>query len=158
MGAHDPKVIAVLEAELGRRAGGGIDPTSDQLRGLLALEPPGPMQFVNLLRYREDAAYPEGHGLAGAGLSGAEAYGRYGIRALEHVTRRGGRLVLYNDVDLVVIGADDGWDQVAIMEYPDVAAFVDMVSDPDYVDGLVDRDAGLERTVVLVTRPLLPGT
>ncbi|MCA9512007.1 MAG: DUF1330 domain-containing protein, partial [Myxococcales bacterium] len=55
-----------------------------------------------------------------------------------------------------VIGGDDGWSQVAIMEYPDTEAFLDMLADPDYASALVHRDAGLARTSVLVTRPLLP--
>ncbi len=43
------------------------------------------------------------------------------------------------------------------MQYPDVAAFVDMIRDPDYQAGLVHRDAGLAETVILVSRSLLPG-
>ena len=50
---------------------------------------PGPLQFVNLLAFRDQAVYPEGHELVGSGLTGAEAYGRYGVVALGHVTRRG---------------------------------------------------------------------
>ena len=68
--------------------------------------------------------------MADSGLSGAEAYGRYGAIALGHVLRRGGELTLYNDVCQVLIGQPGRWDQVAIMEYPDTAAFVDMIRDP----------------------------
>ena len=57
----------------------------------------GPLQFVNLLAYRQRGV-PRGHQLADSGLSGAEAYGRYGAIALGHVRRRGGELTLYNDV------------------------------------------------------------
>ena len=42
------------------------------------------------------------------------------------------------------------------MEYPNTDAFLDMIVDPDYVAGLVHRDAGLSETMVLVTRSLLP--
>ena len=71
--------------------------------------------------------------------------------------RRGGVLTLYNDVEQVLIGPPGRWDQVAIMQYPDTAAFVDMIRDADYQAGLVHRDAGLADTVILVSRSLLPG-
>ena len=115
----------------------------------------GPLQFVNLLSYRETAQYPDGHELAGAGLTGAEAYGRYGAIALDHVVRRGGVLTLYNDVLHVLIGRSGPWDQIAVMQYPETAAFIDMIGDPDYQAGLVHRDAGLAETAILVSRSLL---
>jgi uncharacterized protein (DUF1330 family) len=148
--------LDALLADLGRHGLGGLNPDAEQLRELVATDREGPLQFLNLLGYHQVARYPEGHELDGSGLSGAEAYGLYGVVALDHVTRRGGRLTLYNDVEQVVIGDGTGWDQVAIMEYPDTDAFVDMISDPEYQTGLVHRDAGLARTMVLVTRSLLP--
>ena len=123
---------------------------------LLQADYGGPLQFVNLLAYREQAMYPEGHELAGAGLSGAEAYGRYGAIALSW-SGGAGQLVLYNDVCQVLIGQSARWDQIAVMEYPDTAAFVDMIRDPDYQAALVHRDAGLADTVIMVSRSLLPG-
>ncbi len=149
----DAEVDALVH-ELERHGLGGLNPGTQQLRALITADRPGPLQFVNLLAYHDRARYPEGHELAGAGLSGADAYGRYGLIALEHVNRRGGRLALYNDVAQVLIGAQSAWDQVAIMEYADTDAFLDMIVDPDYTAALVHRDAGLRDTMVLVTRPL----
>lgn len=156
MPARSADEIAALTKELERHGLGGINPDADQIHELIAADRGGPLQFVNLLRYYDQARYPKGHDLDGAGISGADAYARYGMTALEHVTRRGGRLVLYNDVHQVLIGGRDHWDQVAIMEYADTEAFLDMILDPDYVAGLVHRDAGLANTVVVVTRSLLP--
>lgn len=133
-----------------------LSPSREQLRALLAADRDGPLQFVNLLAFHAHARYPAGHALAASGGSGAEAYARYGAVAMRHVTQRGGRLALLNAVEQTIIGAEAGWHQVAIMQYPSTQAFVDMVRDPDYVAGLVHRDAGLARTLVLVTRPLLP--
>jgi uncharacterized protein (DUF1330 family) len=147
--------VAALLRELGSHGFGGINPDEGQLRTLLESGEDGPLQFANLLSYHADARYPEGHELARAGLSGAEAYGRYGAVALDHVVRRGGTLVLYNDVLQVLIGQNAPWDQIAIMQYPGIDAFVDMIRDPDYQAGLVHRDAGLAETAILVTRPLL---
>ena len=125
------------------------------MRALLATDGTRPLQFVNLLAYHHQAVYPADHELAASGLSGADAYALYGLVALEHVTRRRGRLTLYNDVLHTLIGPDQSWDQVAVMEYPDTEAFLDMIVDPDYVAALVHRDAGLAETVVMVTRSLL---
>jgi uncharacterized protein (DUF1330 family) len=147
--------IDALVRELGAGHRAGIDPGAEQLCALVAADRAGPLQFLNLLAYHDLARYPGGHELAGAGLSGAAAYGRYGAIALEHVTRRGGRLTLYNDVEQVLIGRVERWHQIAIMEYRDTEAFLDMVGDPAYRAALVHRDAGLADTAVLVTRPLL---
>jgi uncharacterized protein (DUF1330 family) len=147
-------VTAILR-ELGSHGFGGINPDEQQLRSLLASEEKGPFQFVNLLSYHALARYPEGHELAGAGLSGAEAYGRYGAIALEHVVRRGGTLTLYNDVLQVLIGETGPWDQIAVMQYPGIDAFVDMIRDADYQAALVHREAGLADTAILISRPLL---
>jgi len=140
----------------GGHALGGLNPDEEQLRALLGSDEPGPLQFVNLLAFRDQAVYPEGHELAVAGLSGAEAYGRYGAVALGHVTRRGGTMTLFTEVRLVLVGRDVPWDQVAIVTYPSIDVFVDMIRDPDYQAALVHRDAGLAETVLLVTRSLLP--
>jgi len=147
--------VAALLRELGSHGFGGINPDEGQLRTLLESGEDGPLQFVNLLSYHSAARYPEGHELARAGLSGAEAYGRYGAVALDHVVRRGGSLILYNDVLQILIGETGPWDQIAVMQYPGVDAFVDMIRDPDYQAGLVHRDAGLAGTAILVSRPLL---
>ena len=69
--------------------------------------------------------------------------------------RRGGSLRLYNDVLGVLIGRTGRWDQVAVMEYAGTDAFVDMIRDPGYQAALVHHDAGLDETVVLVSRSLL---
>jgi hypothetical protein len=94
---NDEDVRALLD-ELGEHGFGGINPDEEQLRSLLRSGEDGPLQFSNLLSYRARAVYPEGHELVTAGLTGAEAYGRYAAVALDHVLRRGGVLTLYNDV------------------------------------------------------------
>jgi uncharacterized protein (DUF1330 family) len=147
--------IAALLGELGSHGVGGINPDEAQLRALLNSDEAGPLQFVNLLSYYADARYPEGHALAGAGLSGADAYGRYGAVALDHVLRRGGTLTLYNDVLQVFIGQTGPWDQIAVMQYAEIDAFVDMIRDPDYQAALVHRDAGLATTAIMISRPLV---
>jgi uncharacterized protein (DUF1330 family) len=147
--------VAALLGELGSHGYGGINPDERQLRTLLESDAEGPLQFVNLLAYRAQARYPDGHELAQAGLSGAEAYGHYGVVALDHVARRGGVLTLFNDVLGVLVGQTGPWDQIAVMQYPATSTFVEMIRDPDYQAALVHREAGLAETTILVSRPLL---
>ena len=137
---------------------GGINPTSAQLEAVAAAHPEGPIQMINLLSFRERAAYPADYdGDADTDCSGAEAYERYGVVAIDHVARRGGRLLLLSAVDGVVLGDVDQreWDQVAIVEYPNFEAFVDMGADPDYLAATVHRTAGLERSVILATTAVI---
>lgn len=153
---RSPAEIDVVLSELAQHGLGGVNPTLEQLRGLIEADRDGPLQFVNLLAYHERARYPAGHELAGRGESGAEAYARYGAVAARHVAQRGGRLAALNAVEQQIVGPEAGWHQIAIMEYPDSAAFVDMLRDPDYAGALVHREAGLAKTAIWVTRPLLP--
>ena len=76
--------------------------------------------------------------------------------ALEHVTRRGGRLVSLNSGKQTLVGPEGGWHQVAVMQYPNTDAFLDMLQDPEYIAALVHRYAGLATTALIVTRPIVP--
>jgi len=43
---------------------------------------------------------------------------------------------------------------VVLVEYPSRKAFMEMVSSPEYLQAHADREAGLERTVVVACSPL----
>ncbi len=133
-----------------------IEGTAEQVAALAAADQEeGPLTFVNLLKFYDVARYDE-VGLpdpAESGQStGKEAYERYGAVAFVKVTERGGRIVILSDVNRLVVGdtAQD-WDQVAIAEYPNRAAFRDMIEDPEYKAALDHRSAGLAKTVLLDT-------
>lgn len=147
--------IEALIDELARHGLGGLGPDRVQLRALVEADRAGPLHFLNLLAYHRHARYPDGHAMAASDLTGADAYALYGAVAMKHVTQRGGRLVAWNDVEQSLIGDAAEWHQIAIIEYPDTEAFIDMVRDRDYAAALVHRDAGLAKTDVLVSRPLL---
>jgi uncharacterized protein (DUF1330 family) len=137
---------------------GGINPTPEQLEAVVAAHGDGPVQMLNLLKYRERAVYDaEYGGDPSPDCTGAEAYQRYGEVAIAHVAKRGGRLVLLSAVDGVALGAvaQDEWDEIAIVEYPSLDAFIDMGQDPDYLAATVHRTAGLERSAILATTPVI---
>lgn len=101
----------------------------------------GPVVMVNLLKFRERAAYPDGRD---ANISGFEAYTRYGIAVKGIIERLGGRMLYVGAVDGLMIGeCEELWDQVALVEYPSRAALLDMVNSAEYHAIEVHRDAGL---------------
>lgn len=114
----------------------------------------GPFHFVNLLKFKSQATYPEGHANRDKGMTGQQAYNLYGAVAAQQVIQRGGRLMNSNSVKTALNGAD--WDVVATMEYQSIEAFLDMLLDQSYQAALVHREAGLEHTELLITRPKIP--
>ena len=127
-------------------------PTDAQIAELLERSGDGPVVMLNLNRYRETAQYEAGHPDADAGLSGRDAYLRYGIVALEAVTALGGRILWKTDARMVAVGTEaDGWDEVVAVWYPDTGAFLRLVEHPGYLEAHAHRDAALEREVVIAT-------
>jgi uncharacterized protein (DUF1330 family) len=125
-------------------------PRAEQLEALAASPLTGAIVMVNLLRYRDKAAYEAQRPEAKENLSGRAAYQRYGATALRCVLEAGGSLAWGGQQDMAVIGGkDDEWDEVVCVRYPSRRAFLDMIARADYRAALYHRDAGLERTVLL---------
>ena len=60
------------------------------------------------------------------------------------VAEHGGRLVFSGAVSWLMLGqADDMWDQVAVVEYPNRGALLAMATSPAYAEIAVHRNAGL---------------
>lgn len=134
-----------------------ILPHEQAVTELLARDDTYQPHMMNFLKYRQTADYPDiykGNG----DVSGADAYGRYGTVALRTVMRTGGALMFHGTVDQVLrssTGWPDGndWDEVAMMRYRTPSAILSMESADDYRAALVDRDAGLDRTIVVASSP-----
>lgn len=107
-----------------------IEPTPEQVQRLAASEDHSPVVMINLLRFKERADGID----AGDGISGAEAYARYGAAVAPHLARVGGRVLMALAATECVIGPVEGeWDMVIAAEYPSRRAFLEMTSDPDYL-------------------------
>ena len=130
-----------------------IEPVPEQFRALLALDQStGPVEMINMLRYREHAAYAPDSGHAPC--SGLEAYLRYGLAVQAFLDRAGARVVWHGRQLLMLIGPDDKqWDDVLIVRYPDLRAFVGMITDLAYLEIAVHRSAALEDSRLIVTTP-----
>jgi len=122
-----------------------IDPDRDAFDAFKALPRDEPIWMLNLVRFRAHAVYPAGHGDAGAGRSGAEAYREYGRLSEPVFQRVGGRVVWRGEMQAMLIGpATERWDTIFIAHYPRAAAFLEMVTDPAYRIAVVHRTAGVE--------------
>ncbi len=104
-----------------------------------------PVHLLNMIRYRDLADYPAGHGHADQGLSGAQAFAIYFERLLPVLDQLGAGMVWEGRFDSVITGpADFEWDRVFVMGFPTAAAFLALVSDPHYKAEVVPhRTAGV---------------
>lgn len=124
-----------------------IEPTREQLDALGSRDPDGPVVMLNLLRFRERAAEPA------EGMSGREAYQRYGAEALPHLADAKAEILWRGEGVGTVIGpAGEGWDEVILVRYPSVKAFLDMVSKDAYQQIARFRTAALEDSRLVAMR------
>lgn len=121
-----------------------IEPTQEQLQEIAA-RPDGPVVMVNLLRYKRDA---DGNKV------GAESYATYSELVTPILLDIGAKPVWGGGVDSIVI-ADHGhqWDSVLLVEYPSPAAFIQMVTSPEYLAIHHHRVEALEEAGLIATTP-----
>jgi uncharacterized protein (DUF1330 family) len=137
---------------------GFVDPTREVMAVFRDLPLDWPIAMINLLRFRETAAYPEDHPEAGAAHTGAEAYGLYGRAAAKPFADAGGKQVWLGRPELTVIGpSDEAWDLAFIARYPTGQAFVDMLRSPEYRQAVVHRQAAVADSRLIRCEPLEAG-
>ncbi|MBV2360084.1 DUF1330 domain-containing protein [Thalassococcus sp. CAU 1522] len=121
-----------------------IDPTRAQFDAFKSLPRDHPIEMLNLVRLRDTADYPGDHALADAGLTGAQAYARYGAESAPVLARLGGSILWRGGFQTTLIGPDDeSWDHVFIARYPSAHAFLAMVTDPAYRAAVMHRQAAV---------------
>jgi uncharacterized protein (DUF1330 family) len=102
--------------------------------------------MVNLMRFHDRSL--DGNG------SGWDAYLRYSALTVPMIKARGGTLLWTGKAKAVALGPQDGnqWDYVALVYYPSVAAFTDMMTSADY-ENLSDphRRNGCAEHVIVAT-------
>ena len=115
--------------------------------GLEELDQRAPVVMVNLMRFRERSLDGDG--------SGWDAYLRYSALTVPMIKARGGTLLWTGDAKAVALGRQDGnqWDYLALVYYPDVSAFIDMMTSPDY-ESRCDphRTNGCAEHVIIATK------
>ncbi len=130
-----------------------VDPTREQFAAFRAIERDGPVQMLNLVRFRAHALYEDGHE-----ATGQEAYRAYAAASGPVFSRVGGRQIWLGRFELTLIGPpDERWDAVFIAEYPNAGAFVEMVRDPVYREAVKHRQAAVEDSRLIRLSPAPPG-
>jgi uncharacterized protein (DUF1330 family) len=116
------------------------EPTKEQLKAFLASDIKGPIQMLNLIRFKKNVVYPSGER-----ATGAKAYQAYAAESGPIFAGVGGKIVWRGDFKAMVIGpAAERWDAAFIAEYPNLQAFKDMISDPAYQKAVRHRRAAVE--------------
>ncbi len=137
---------------------GHIDPTRAQFDAFKSLDRDQPIEMLNLVRLRSHAAYPEGHALAGADLSGAEAYAQYGRDTGPILARLGGSILWRGAFQTLLIGPEgERWDHAFIARYPSAHAFLAMVTDPGYRAAVIHRQAAVRSSRLIRCAPTETG-
>jgi uncharacterized protein (DUF1330 family) len=132
-----------------------IDPTREAFDLFKSLPRDVPINMLNLLKFNERAQYPAGHPNAAHGWSGPRAYQEYGKTSGPIFQRVGGSIMWRGKMEAMVIGpADRFWDTVFIARYPNSAAFLQMVTDPEYQKAVVNRQAAVKTSRLIRFKPL----
>ncbi len=115
-----------------------LHPTREQFKTLVANYPKDqPVVMINILRYKAKTGNGE--------ETGEMAYARYGQNVLPFMKKVGARLLWRGDINTTVIGDAAGQPQVVLLvEYPSIQNFIDMTTDPAYLEAAKDRTLGLE--------------
>lgn len=135
-----------------------IDPTRAQFDAFKILDRDHPIEMLNLVRFRDLANYPGDHDLARDGLTGAQAYALYGKRSAPVLEKVGGSILWRGAFQTMLIGPEDEvWDAVFIARYPTAHSFLAMISDPDYKDAVVHRQAAVKTSRLIRCTPATGG-
>ena len=117
------------------------------IEGLERLDANAPGVMLNLMRFHA-------HSRGGDG-SGWGAYLRYSAITVPVIRGRGGTLLWTGEAKAVALGPHDGndWDFVALVYYPTVAAFIDMMTSEAYeTQADPHRVNGCAEHVIIATR------
>jgi uncharacterized protein (DUF1330 family) len=116
-----------------------VDPEREQFEAFKALPRNLPVMMLNLVRFRDQAVYPDGRE-----ATGAEAYAAYGRESAPVFQRVGGEVVWRGKPELMLIGPrDKRWDLIFVARYPTAGAFLEMVTDPVYREAVKHRQAAV---------------
>jgi uncharacterized protein (DUF1330 family) len=116
-----------------------LEPSPEQLAALAERPADAPVVMINLLQFRANG--------------GRESYLRYAQEVAPHLQRVGGTVRYGGAAPGVVIGDGEKpwWDAIIVVEYPSPAAFLDMVSNEEYLKVHEYRAAGLDRGDLIAT-------
>ena len=129
-----------------------VFPKMEQAAAFFGSAEDGPFVMVNLLKFKLHAEYEDG---SDPGLSGREAYARYGAAVQACLAAVGGRSIYAGSATGLLLGeVEELWDMVALAEYPSLAAMQTMLGSPEYQAIEKHRKAGLAGQLNIRTKAL----
>jgi len=131
-----------------------INPSQESFRAFRDIKRAGPIQMLNLIKLRDQAAYKDG-----TKSTGAAAYKTYGTLSGPIFRALGGRIIWSGRPEITLIGPETGedWDIAFIAEYPDMDAFITMMRDPAYQAVTHHRTAAVENSRLVRMQPANAG-
>jgi hypothetical protein len=120
-----------------------------ELESLRDFPDEGPVAMLNLVKFRERSLHGNG--------SGRDACRRCTEQVGDRLEQLGGQVLWASLVEHPVLdeGGDIEWDWSVLVRYPSWAAFIEMVTHPDYLKANIDRANGVEKHVILASRTVL---
>ncbi|MDX1886319.1 DUF1330 domain-containing protein [Mycolicibacterium sp. 120270] len=122
-----------------------LEPTAEQMAALAARPADQPVVMINLLKFRADG--------------GKESYARYGQEVIPHLQRARATVLFAGAAPTQVIGDDEKpwWDAIVVVQYPSPTAFIDMVTNEEYLKIHEHRANGLDRGDLIATSWMTAG-
>lgn len=113
----------------------------EQHQVLASIAADKPVVMLNLLRFRDQAAYTDPL----EACSGREAYKRYSKTSIQTISAVGGNVIFSGRAHASLIGPPgEYWHQVFLVRYPSMGAFRSMLSMPQYQSSVRHRTAALQ--------------
>ena len=113
-----------------------LNPTKEQLEQILSMPDDGPLAFINTLTFS-----PNG---------GAESFRQYAEKFMELMAPKGVKSLFQGDAVMTLVG-EQQWDEVAIVHYPCISTWRDMVQSEEYQQiSDLRADAVLDARLVIV--------
>ena len=109
----------------------------------------GPIVMLNMLRFREQAVFPEGKA-PGQTMTGEQAYQLYIKHTAPLIKKSGGEVLFYGTGAHFLIGPEaERWDMVLLVRHHSQAQFLAFAKDEEYLRTAYYRKAGLEDSRLL---------
>ena len=118
-----------------------VYPNKEQIKGFMEPASEGPICMVNLLKFKDKAAYEDGRD---TDLTGREAYALYEEGVKKLLQEIGGGIGFEGDVARLALGeVEELWDVVALAVWPSRGAMFEVMQSPEMQAISVHRSAGL---------------
>jgi len=118
-----------------------VYPDKEQIKGFMEPVSEGPICMVNLLKFKDKAAYEDGRD---TDLTGREAYALYEEGVKKLLQEIGGGIGFEGDVERLALGeVEELWDVVALAVWPSRGAMFEVMQSPEMQAISVHRSAGL---------------